>query len=63
METHTGSQFARVIVYNVLTIDFRSFHALRTGKVHVVMFSYHATHFHSLLTCAPLANLSMCDMK
>ena len=56
METHTGSQFARdsVIVYNILTIDFRSFHALRTWKVHVVLFSYHATHFHSLLTCAPL---------
>ena len=55
-ETHTGSQFARdsVIVYNILTIDFRSFHALRTWKVHVVLFSYHATHFHSLLTCAPL---------
>ena len=46
----------RCIVYNILTIDFRSFHALRTWKVHVVMFSYHATHFHSLLTCtcAPL---------
>ena len=41
------------IVYNIQTIDFRSFHALRTWKVHVVMFSYHATHFHSLLTCAP----------
>ena len=42
------------IVYNILTIDFRSFHALRTWKVYVVMFSYHVTHFHSLLTCAPL---------
>ena len=42
------------IVYNILTIDFRSFHALRTWKVHVVMFSYHATHFHSLLTCTHL---------
>ena len=47
METHTRSQFATdlAIVYNILTIDFRSFHALRTWKVHVVMFSYHATHF------------------
>ena len=46
----------RCIVYYILTIDFRSFHALRTWKVHVVMSSYHATHFHSLLTCtcAPL---------
>ena len=42
------------IVYNIQTIDFRSFHALRTWTVHVVMFSYHVTHFHSLLTCAPL---------
>ena len=42
------------IVYNILTIDFWSFHALRTWKVQVVMFSYHATHFHSLLTCASL---------
>ena len=42
------------IVYNILTIDFRSSHALRRWKVHVVTFSYHATHFHSLLTCAPL---------
>ena len=47
METHTRSQFATdlAIVYNILKIDFRSFHALRTWKVHVVMFSYHATHF------------------
>ena len=46
----------RCIVYNILTIDFRSFHALKTWKVHVVMFLYHATHFHLLLTCtcAPL---------
>ena len=56
METHTRSQFATdlAIVYNILTIDFRSFHALRSWKVHVVMFSYHATYFLSLLTCAPL---------
>ena len=56
METHTRSQFVTdlAIVYNILKIDFRSFHALRTWKVHVVMFSYHATHFLSLLTCAPL---------
>ena len=46
----------RCIVYNILTIDLRSFHALKTWKVHVVMFLYHATHFHLLLTCtcAPL---------
>ena len=42
------------MVFSILTIDLRSFYALRTWKVHVVMFSYHATHFHSLLTCAPL---------
>ena len=45
--------FLHCMVYSILTIDFRSFHALRTWKVHVVMFFYHATHFHSLLTCAP----------
>ena len=33
------------LVYNILTIDFWLFHALRTWKVHVVMFSYHATRF------------------
>ena len=42
------------IVFNILMIDFRLFHALRMWKVHVVMFSYHETHFHSLLMCAPL---------
>ena len=26
------------------------FHAFRTWKVHVVIFSFHATHFHTLLT-------------
>ena len=33
------------LVYNILTIDFWLFHALRTWKVHVVMFSYHDTRF------------------
>ena len=37
-------------IYNILTMDFRPFHALRTWKVHVVIFSFHATHFHTLLT-------------
>lgn len=41
------------IVYNILTID-RLLHDLRTWKVHVVMFSYLATHFHSSPTCTPL---------
>ena len=41
-------------VYNILMIDFQLFYALRMWKVHVVMFLYHVTHFHSLLTCAPL---------
>ena len=57
----TGSRFAAKwcchtgdIVYNILKLNFRSFHALRTWKVYVVMFSYHATNFHPLLTCAPL---------
>ena len=36
-------------VYNILMIDFWLFHALRMWKVHVVMFLYHVTHFHSLL--------------
>ena len=32
-------------------MDFQPFHALRTWKVHVVIFSFHqATHFHTLLT-------------
>ena len=42
------------LLHCIQTIDFRSFLALRTWKVQVVMFSYHTTHFHSLLTCAPL---------
>lgn len=46
--------FLHWMVQKILTIYFRSFHVLRTWKVHVVMFSYHATHVHSLLTCAPL---------
>ena len=37
-------------IYNILTVDFRPFHALRTWKVHVVTFSFHPTHFHILLT-------------
>ena len=35
---------------NILTMDFRPFHALRTWKVHVVIFSFHTTHFQTLLT-------------
>ena len=31
-------------------MDIRPFHALRTWKVHVVIFSFHATHFHTLFT-------------
>ena len=42
------------LLHFILTIDFRSFHALRSWKVHVGIFSYHATHFYTLLTCAPL---------
>ena len=42
------------IVFSILTIDLRSFHALKTWKVHVILFSYHATHFHLLPTRAPL---------
>ena len=42
------------IVFSILTIDLRSFHALKTWKVHVILFSYHATHFHILPTRAPL---------
>ena len=34
---------ATMYSYKVLTIAFRSFHALRTWKVHLVMFSYHTT--------------------
>ena len=42
------------IVFSILTIDLRSFHALKTWKVHVILFSYHKTHFHLLPTRAPL---------
>ena len=49
-----GQHLLHCIVYNILTIGLRLFHALTTWKVNVVVFSYHATHFHSLLTCAPL---------
>ena len=31
-------------------MEIRPFHAFRTRKVHVVIFSFHATHFHTLLT-------------
>ena len=31
-------------------MDFQPFHALRTRKVYVIIFSFHATHFHTLLT-------------
>ena len=31
-------------------MEIRPFHAFRTWKVHVVIFSFHATHFHTLLT-------------
>ena len=37
-------------IYNILTMEFRPFHALTTWKVHVIIFSFHATHFHTLLT-------------
>ena len=37
-------------IYNILTMDFWPFHALRTWKVHVVIFSFHANHFHTWLT-------------
>ena len=37
--------------YPILTMDFRPFHALRTWKVHVFIYSFHqATHFHTLVT-------------
>ena len=35
---------------NILTMDLRPFHALRTWKVYVVIFSFHTTHFQTLLT-------------
>ena len=31
-------------------MEIRPFHAFRTRKVYVVIFSFHATHFHTLLT-------------
>ena len=31
-------------------MEIRPFHAFRTWKVHVVIFSFHATHFHTLHT-------------
>ena len=54
--------FLLCIVHNILIIDVRPFHALRTWKVHVVTFSYYATHFPSLLTCA-LLNFRYVDAR
>ena len=31
-------------------MEIRPFHAFRMWKVHVVIFSFHATHFHTLFT-------------
>ena len=31
-------------------MEIRPLHAFRTRKVHVVIFSFHAIHFHTLLT-------------
>ena len=31
-------------------MEIRPFHALRTRKVHIVIFYFHATYFHTLLT-------------
>ena len=40
-----GRKKVKFNIYNILTMDFRPFHALRTWKVHVVIFSFCATHF------------------
>ena len=37
-------------INDILTMDFQPFHTLRTRKVHIIIFSFHATHFHTLLT-------------
>ena len=45
---------SRIVSNRQHLLDLRSFHALKTWKVHVILFSYHATHFHILPTRAPL---------
>ena len=46
-----GRKKVHFIIYKILTVDFQPFHALRTWKVHVVIFPFHqATYFHTLLT-------------
>ena len=37
-------------IYDILTMEIRPFHAFRMWKVHVVIFSFHATHFDTLFT-------------
>ena len=45
-----GRKKVNLNIYVILTMEIRPFHAFRTRKVHVVIFSFHATHFHTLLT-------------
>ena len=45
-----GRKKAHENIYDILKMEIRPFHAFRTWKVHVVIFSFHATHFHTLLT-------------
>lgn len=44
-----GGKKVHFYIYNILIMNFQPFHPLRTWKVHVVIFSFHATHFHTLL--------------
>ena len=43
-----GRKKIHLNIYDILTVDIRPFHAFRTWKVHVVIFSFHATHFDTL---------------
>ena len=45
-----GRKKVKLNIYDILTMEIRPFDAFRTWKVHVVIFSFHATHFDRLFT-------------
>ena len=45
-----GRKTVHLNIYDILTMEIRPFHAFRTWKVHVVIFSFHISHFDTLFT-------------
>ena len=45
-----GRKKIRLNIYDILIMEIRPFHPFRTWKVHVVIFSFHATHFDTQFT-------------